>query len=62
MWEEDVCQIAGITRDELMDDRINRKKVLKYMVNNNINDIRKVGDVLKQYQENPENVLKNILE
>ncbi|MBA2869399.1 ATPase, T2SS/T4P/T4SS family [Methanococcus maripaludis] len=62
MWEEDVCQIAGITRDELMDDRINRKKVLKYMVNNNINDIRKVGDVIKQYQENPENVLKNILE
>lgn len=62
MWEEDVCQIAGITRDELMDDRINRKKVLKYMVNNNISDIRKVGDVLKQYQENPENVLKNILE
>ncbi|BAP60159.1 putative type II secretion system protein E [Methanococcus maripaludis KA1] len=62
MWEEGVCQIAGITRDELMDDRINRKKVLKYMVNNNINDIRKVGDVLKQYQENPENVLKNILE
>ncbi|MBA2860138.1 ATPase, T2SS/T4P/T4SS family [Methanococcus maripaludis] len=62
MWEKDVCQIAGITRDELMDDRINRKKVLKYMVNNNINDIRKVGDVIKQYQENPENVLKNILE
>ncbi|MBA2840438.1 flagellar protein FlaI [Methanococcus maripaludis] len=62
MWEEDVCQIAGITRDELMDDRINRKKVLKYMVNNNINDIRKVGDVIKQYQENPENILKNILE
>ncbi|WP_459201581.1 type II/IV secretion system ATPase subunit [Methanococcus sp. CF] len=62
MWEEDVCQIAGITRDELMDDRINRKKVLKYMVNNNISDIRKVGDVIKQYQENPENVLKHILE
>uniref|UniRef100_A9A8Q1 Type II secretion system protein E n=1 Tax=Methanococcus maripaludis (strain C6 / ATCC BAA-1332) TaxID=444158 RepID=A9A8Q1_METM6 len=62
MWEEDACQIAGITRDELMDDRINRKKVLKYMVNNNISDIRKVGDIIKQYQENPENVLKHILE
>ncbi|ABO35937.1 type II secretion system protein E [Methanococcus maripaludis C5] len=62
MWEEDVCQIAGITRDELMDDRINRKKVLKYMVNNNISDIKKVGDVIKQYQENPENVLKHMLE
>lgn len=62
MWEEEVCQIAGITRDELMDDRINRKKVLKYMVNNNINGIKKVGEIVKQYQENPENVLKHILE
>lgn len=62
MWEEEVCDIAGITRDELMDDRISRKKVLKYMINNNINGITKVGEIIKKYQENPEAMLKSILE
>lgn len=61
MWEEHVCNIAGITRDELIEDRINRMEVIKYAVKNNIRDIKGVGDLIKRYQENPENVLRNIL-
>ncbi len=61
MWEEQVCEIAGVTRDELIEDRINRMEVLKYAVKNNIRDIKGVGDLIKKYQENPENVLKTIL-
>ncbi len=61
MWEEQVCEIAGITRDELIEDRINRMEVIKYAVKNNIRDIKRVGELIKKYQENPENILRTIL-
>jgi len=61
MWEEQVCNIAGVSRDELIEDRLNRIEVLKYAIKNNIRDINSVGNLIRQYQENPENVLKNII-
>ncbi|AEF96673.1 ATPase, T2SS/T4P/T4SS family [Methanotorris igneus] len=60
MWEEEVCEIAGITRDELMDDRINRKKVLKYMVDNNIHKLEDVAPIIMAYQEDPEKLLRSL--
>ncbi|MBW9220970.1 Flp pilus assembly complex ATPase component TadA [Methanothermococcus sp. SCGC AD-155-M21] len=60
MWEETVCNIAGISREELLEDRINRVKVLKYAVKNKIRDIKSVGKLLRMYQENPENLLNRI--
>lgn len=61
MWEDDVCNIAGISRDELMEDRLNRIEVLKYALRNNIRDINSVGNLIRRYQENPEEVLKDII-
>ncbi|AEH06693.1 ATPase, T2SS/T4P/T4SS family [Methanothermococcus okinawensis] len=61
MWEEEACNIAGISRDELIEDRLNRIEVLKYAVKNNIRDVNGVGNLIRQYQENPENLLKNII-
>ncbi|EHP87226.1 ATPase, T2SS/T4P/T4SS family [Methanotorris formicicus] len=60
MWEEDVCEIAGITRDELIDDRINRKKVLKYMIDNNIHKLEDVAPIIMTYQEDPEKLLRSL--
>ena len=60
MWEEDVCRIAGIDRNELMKDRKDREEVLKYMLNNDIKGIKNVGKMILSYQENPEQVMKKI--
>lgn len=60
MWEEAVCNIAGISREELLEDRAKRIKVLKYAVKNKIRDIKSVGNLLRRYQENPENLLNKI--
>ncbi|MBP2144517.1 flagellar protein FlaI [Methanococcus voltae] len=60
MWEDEVCKITGITRDELLVDRANRKRVLDYMSNNDITDIKKVSEIVRRYQENPESILKMI--
>ncbi|MBP2173244.1 type II/IV secretion system ATPase subunit [Methanococcus voltae] len=60
MWEDEVCKITGITRDELLADRVDRKRVLDYMANNDISDIKKVSEIVRKYQENPESILKMI--
>jgi len=61
MWEEEVCNIAGITREELLKDRENRIEVLKYAYKNNIRDIKKVGNLIMRYQEDPDELLRNIV-
>jgi flagellar protein FlaI len=60
MWEEEVCKIAGIDRTELAIDRKNREEVIKYMIKNNINGIKNVGEMIRKYQENPEETMKMI--
>ena len=60
MWEEEVCRIAGIDRSELMEDRERRERVIKYMVDNNINGIKNVGKIIRKYQENPDELMKII--
>ncbi|WP_292460886.1 ATPase, T2SS/T4P/T4SS family [Methanothermococcus sp.] len=61
MWEEEVCNIAGISRDELIEDRLSRIEVLKYAIKNNIRNVNDVSNLIRQYQENPEHMLKNII-
>jgi len=60
MWEEEVCEIAGITREELMRDRENRKRVLTFLYNKNIRRLEDVAKYIMSYQTNPEKLLKNI--
>ena len=60
MWEEEVCEIAGISREELLKDRENRKKVLSYLYKNNIRKLEDVGKYIMAYQANPEKLLKSL--
>ncbi len=60
MWEEEVCEIAGISREELLKDRENRKKVLNYLYKNNIRKLEDVGKYIMAYQANPEKLLKSL--
>jgi len=61
MWEEEVCNIAGISREELLEDRKNRIEVLKYAYKNNIRDIKRVGELIMRYQEDPDKLLRSIV-
>ncbi|WP_456371571.1 type II/IV secretion system ATPase subunit [Methanocaldococcus sp.] len=58
MWEEEVCEIAGISREELYRDRENRKKVLKYLYNKKIRQLEDVAKYIMKYQIDPNSVLK----
>ncbi|HII59303.1 TPA: intein-containing protein [Methanocaldococcus jannaschii] len=60
MWEEEVCEIAGITKEELLRDRENRKKVLSYLYKNNIRKLENVSDYIMRYQVDPEKLLRSI--
>jgi flagellar protein FlaI len=61
MWEEEVCELAGITRDELLKDRENRKKVLAYLYKNNIRKLEDVARFIMAYQADPEKLLNSLL-
>jgi len=60
MWEEEVCEIAGISREELLRDRENRKRVITYLYKNNIRQLEDVAKYIMNYQTNPEKLLKSI--
>ncbi|WP_048056441.1 ATPase, T2SS/T4P/T4SS family [Methanocaldococcus fervens] len=60
MWEEEVCEIAGISREELLRDREMRKKVLNYLYKNNIKDLKEVSKYIMAYQVDPEKLLKSL--
>ncbi|MEO2116788.1 MAG: ATPase, T2SS/T4P/T4SS family [Methanocaldococcus sp.] len=60
MWEEEVCEIAGISREELLRDRENRKKVLNYLYKNNIRKLEDVSKYIMAYQSDPEKLLKSL--
>ncbi|WP_456471625.1 type II/IV secretion system ATPase subunit [Methanocaldococcus sp.] len=60
MWEEMACEIAGISREELLKDRENRKKLLSYLLKNNIRDLKSVGKYIMMYQVDPEKALKKV--
>jgi flagellar protein FlaI len=61
MWEEEVCEMAGITRDELLRDRENRKRVLAYLYKNNIRKLEDVARFIMAYQADPEKLLNSLL-
>ncbi|XRO75437.1 type II/IV secretion system ATPase subunit [Methanocaldococcus sp. 28A] len=60
MWEEEVCEIAGISREELLRDRENRKKVLNYLYKNNIKKLEDVSKYITAYQSDPEKLLRTL--
>ncbi|AIJ05957.1 type II secretion system protein E [Methanocaldococcus bathoardescens] len=60
MWEEEVCEIAGISREELLRDRENRKRVISYLYKNNIRQLEDVAKYIMNYQTDPEKLLKSI--
>ncbi|ADC70071.1 type II secretion system protein E [Methanocaldococcus sp. FS406-22] len=60
MWEEEVCEIAGITKEELLRDRENRKKVLSYLYKNNIKKLEDVSKYIMGYQADPEKLMRLI--
>ncbi|WP_456420259.1 type II/IV secretion system ATPase subunit [Methanocaldococcus infernus] len=60
MWEEEVCEIAGISREELFRDRNMRKRLLTYLYKNNIRKLEDVAKYIREFQINPENALKKL--
>lgn len=60
MWEEEVCEIAGISREELLRDRENRKKVLKYLYYNKIRQLDEVAEYIMKYQIDPDSLLRSL--
>ena len=51
---------SGLDDNEIKKNLEEKKKILLYMVKNNIKDINKVGKIVSDYNVNPEKVLKSI--
>ncbi len=60
IWEEEVCDIAGIKREDLLMDIERRKRVLKYLFEKNINKLEDVGHYIKEYQIDPDGLLTKL--
>ncbi|WP_456472679.1 type II/IV secretion system ATPase subunit [Methanocaldococcus sp.] len=60
MWEEEVCEIAGISREELLKDRNMRKRVLNYLYKNNITKLEDVAEYIMAYQIDPKEAIRKI--
>ncbi len=52
--------VTGLSDDEVQKELKNRKKVLNYMVKENINDVNSVGKFISSYVKDPKSVLKKI--
>ncbi|MDD5022947.1 MAG: ATPase, T2SS/T4P/T4SS family [Candidatus ainarchaeum sp.] len=51
---------TNMSDKELKNDLNNRKKVLDWMVKENINDVDRVGNIISQYYNDPSSVLKMV--
>ncbi len=49
---------TGLTEQEIYEDLDQRKKILEWMVEKKINEVNKVGEVMKHYYSNPDNVFR----
>ncbi len=56
-----LCRDEGITETKLKSEILNRIKVLKWMKANEIKDYRQVGETLRRYYSNPQEIM-NIIE
>jgi len=57
---EDLSRHTGFTREEIDGDLMEKKKILDWLVKNNIRSIEKVGQVIKDYYLNKKTLLKKI--
>ncbi|NHW88196.1 MAG: secretion system protein E, partial [Archaeoglobales archaeon] len=55
---EDIRRHRGWSVSELNEELERRKKVLEFMVANNIRDFRNVSNAIHAYQVNPERAMK----
>jgi len=51
---------TGITKEELQQQLLEKEKVLKWMVEQNINTVDEVGKVVAEYYSDKESLLKRI--
>lgn len=54
--------VTGMTEDEIQENMEEKKEVLLWMVNNDIDDLEEVGHVVAQYYSNHEELLEKISE
>jgi len=55
---EKIAKASGKTPKDLMNEVDKRKKILDWMVNNNIRSFKQVSDVIRSFYANPEEALK----
>ncbi len=55
---EDLATHTGMTQQEILDDLAEKKKILNWMVENNIRQVNDVGAVFHRYYINPKIVFK----
>ncbi|NYZ76015.1 type II/IV secretion system ATPase subunit [Candidatus Micrarchaeota archaeon] len=51
---EDLNLHTGMTQKEIVEDLDERKEILAWMVKNNVNTVDKVGEVMQEYYNNPQ--------
>lgn len=52
--------VTGLNDDEIRKEIDNRKKILKYMVKKNINEVNRVGKFISEYVKDPKTILKKV--
>ena len=52
--------VTGLSDDEIRKEIDNRKKILKYMVKKNINEVNRVGKFISEYVKDPKTILKKV--
>ncbi len=57
---EDLCRHTGMSNAEINKDLATKKKILDYMVKNNLRDIGSVGKVMNMYYLDPDFVVDNV--
>ncbi len=57
---KDIKLFSGMSDSEIMENLAGKKKILLWMVKNNIKEIDKVGRIISDYYKNPESVLKKV--
>jgi flagellar protein FlaI len=57
---EDLNRFTGMSMAQLKKDMAEKKKILDWMVKNNIRTIEEVGKIMRDYYLNPESLLKRI--
>jgi len=57
---EDLNRFTGMSLKEIQNDLMKKKKILDWMVKNNKRTIEEVGNIMKDYYLNPEELLKKI--